>query len=281
MDLLQAVVVGVVQGLTEFLPISSTAHMSIVPALLGWTPPTTGFKAVIQLGTLVAVFLYFWGDLCRIVPATLGSMAGRKLDSPDARLGWLIVLGSVPIVVCGLSFEKYIDAEWQSLWVIAGAMIGLAVILWLAELTVRWRERSGHRLKELGELTWFDGLAVGLAQALALVPGASRSGVTITAGLFVGLTRATAARYSFLLSLPSVFGAGIYKLYKERHELLGSQDSMVNLLVATVVAGFVGYASIAFLVGYLKRHSTGLFIVYRLALGALLLYLLSQGMIQP
>jgi undecaprenyl-diphosphatase len=281
MNLLQAVVVGVVQGLTEFLPISSTAHMSIVPALLGWPTPTTGFKAVIQLGTLVAVFLYFWGDLRRIVPATLHSMASRKVDSPDARLGWLIVLGSVPVVVCGLSFEKYIDAEWQSLWVISGAMIGLAVVLWVAELTVRWRERAGHRLKELGEMTWFDGLAVGLAQALALVPGASRSGVTITAGLFVGLTRSTAARYSFLLSLPSVFGAGVYKLYKERHDLLGSQESTVNLVAATVVAGVVGYASIAFLVGYLKRHSTGLFIAYRLALGALLLYLLSQGLLQP
>jgi undecaprenyl-diphosphatase len=281
MTFVQAVVLGVVQGLTEFLPISSTAHLRIVPALLDWPDPGAGFSAVIQIGTLVAVFAYFWRDLMRIIPATLGSMATRKLDSPDARLGWIMVIGSVPVVVCGLSFERYIDREWRSLYVICGSMIGLAVILWLAELTIRWRERSGHRLKELGELTWFDGLAVGLAQALALVPGSSRSGVTITAGLFVGMTRSTAARFSFLLSLPSVFGAGVYKLFKERHELLGSQDSIVNVLASTVVAGVVGYASIAFLVGYLKRHSTGLFIVYRLALGAVLLYLLSQGLLQP
>ena len=281
MNLLQAVVLGVVQGLTEFLPVSSTAHLRIVPALLDWPDPGAGFSAVIQIGTLVAVFAYFWRDLTRIVPATLGSMVTRRLGSPDARLGWLMVLGSVPVVVCGLAFEKAIDRELRSLYVISGAMIGLALILWVAELLVRARERAGKRLKELEEITWLDGLAVGLAQALALIPGSSRSGVTITAGLFVGMSRATAARFSFLLSLPSVFGAGIYKLYKERHDLLGSEESVVNLLAATVVAGIVGYASIAFLVGYLKRHSTYLFIVYRLALGAVLIYLLQQGVLSP
>jgi len=217
----------------------------------------------------------------RIVPATLGSMATRQLDSPDARLGWIMVVGSVPIVVCGLSFEKYIDRELRSLYIISASMIALALVLWLAEVLERLRERAGHRLKDLGEITWFDGLSVGLAQALALIPGSSRSGVTITAGLFVGVNRATAARFSFLLSLPSVFGAGIYKLYKERHELLGSQESMVHLLVATVVSGVVGYASIAFLVGYLKKHTTYVFIIYRLALGVLLIYLLRQGMLSP
>jgi undecaprenyl-diphosphatase len=281
MNLLQAVVLGVVQGLTEFLPVSSTAHLRIVPALLDWPDPGAGFSAVIQIGTLVAVFAYFWRDLTRIVPATLGSMVTRRLGSPDARLGWLMVVGSVPVVVCGLAFEKAIDRELRSLYVISGAMIGLALILWLAELLVRAREWAGKKLKELEEITWLDGLTVGLAQALALIPGSSRSGVTITAGLFVGMSRATAARYSFLLSLPSVFGAGIYKLYKERHDLLGSDESVVNLLASTVVAGVVGYASIAFLVGYLKRHSTYLFIVYRLALGGLLIYLLQQGMLSP
>jgi undecaprenyl-diphosphatase len=281
MDWLQAVVLGVVQGLTEFLPISSTAHLRIVPALLGWPDPGAGFSAVIQIGTLVAVFAYFWRDLLRIIPATLGSLATRKLDSPDARLGWIMVIGSVPIVVCGLSFEKAIDRELRSLYVISASMIGLALVLWAAEVLVRVRERSGQRLKELGEITWFDGLAVGLAQALALIPGSSRSGVTITAGLFVGMSRATAARFSFLLSLPSVFGAGIYKLYKERNELLGTGESLANLVVATVVSGVVGYAAIAFLVGYLKKHTTYLFIIYRLALGGLLLYLLGRGMLSP
>jgi len=279
MSLWQAVVLGVVQGLTEFLPISSTAHLRIVPALLDWPDPGAGFSAVIQIGTLVAVFAYFWRDLTHIVPATLRSMATRRIDSADARLGWLMAIGSVPVVVCGLSFKKYIEGPWRSLYVISASMIALALVLLLAEWTVRRRERSGGKFKELGELTWFDGLAVGLAQALALIPGSSRSGVTITAGLFVGMSRSTAARFSFLLSLPAVFGAGVYELYKERHELLGSQDSIINLLASTVVAGVVGYASIAFLVGYLKRHSTGLFIIYRLALGALLLYLLQQGIL--
>jgi undecaprenyl-diphosphatase len=281
MDWLQAVVLGVVQGVTEFLPISSTAHLRIVPALLRWPDPGAGFSAVIQIGTLVAVFAYFWRDLMRIIPATLGSMATRKLDSPDARLGWIMLIGSVPIVICGLSFQKYIRNELRSLYVISASMIGLALVLWAAEVLERVRERAGQRLKELGEITWFDGLAVGLAQALALIPGSSRSGVTITAGLFVGMNRATAARFSFLLSLPAVFGAGIYELYKERDELIGTGESLTNLVIATVVSGVVGYASIAFLVGYLKKHTTYLFIIYRLALGGLLLYLLHEGILLP
>jgi undecaprenyl-diphosphatase len=183
--------------------------------------------------------------------------------------------------VFGLTFQKYIKSELRSLYVISGSMIALALVLWLAEVLERARERAGRRLKELGEISWLDGLLVGLAQAVALIPGSSRSGVTITAGLFVGMNRATAARFSFLLSLPSVFGAGMYELYKERHELLESQQSVTNLVVATVVSGIVGYASIAFLVGYLKRHTTYVFIVYRLALGALLIYLLQRGLLSP
>jgi undecaprenyl-diphosphatase len=281
MNLFQAIVLGVIQGLTEFLPISSTAHLRVVPALLGWDDPGAGFSAVIQIGTVIAVFAYFWSDLMRLVPATLHSMAVRKIDSPDARLGWFIVLGSVPVVVCGLLLEKYIDQEFRSLYVIAGAAITLALVLWAAEGTIHWRQRKGEKLKDLDQLNWRDALAVGLAQALALIPGSSRSGVTITAGLFTGMSRPTAARFSFLLSLPSVFGAGIYKLYKDRHDLFSSQESLINLLVATVISGVVGYASIAFLVGYLKSHSTYLFIVYRLVLGALLLILLYRGVLSP
>lgn len=263
MTLWQSILLGIIQGLTEFLPISSTAHLRIVPALLGWDDPGAAFTAVIQLGTLLAVLAYFRHD---IVSITLGLFRGEKM-------GWMIAVGTIPIVAFGLLFKHQIETSLRSLYVIAAAMIGLALVLALAE----WVTRRRQTLRGMEQVGWRDAIVVGLAQAVALIPGSSRSGCTITGGLFMGFDRATAARFSFLLSLPSVFAAGVFELVKEREALLSSQDGIVNLIVATVVSGIVGYASIAFLLGYLKKHTTWLFIIYRLALGLALLALLSAG----
>lgn len=261
MTLGQAALLGLVQGLTEFLPISSTAHLRVLPALCGWADPGAPFTAVVQLGTLVALLAYFWRDCLRIVRT-------------EHRLGALILVGTIPVVVLGFWFKDAIETTWRSLYVISGALIGLALVLWVAERCAR------HR-RELSEVGWRDALVVGLAQACALVPGASRSGTTMTGGLLLGMTRETAARFSFLLSLPAVFAAGVYGLVKEWPHVAAANVTAVNLLVATVVAAVVGYATIAFLLNYLKRHSTAVFIVYRLALGAFLLILLETGKLAP
>jgi undecaprenyl-diphosphatase len=282
MSLWQAIVYGLVQGITEFLPISSAAHLRIVAAVLGWSDPGTAFTAVIQLAIVVTLLLYFWHDLVKIATAMLqGMQSGRLFESHDARLGWMIVVGTVPIVVLGLAFKKHVETSLRSLYVIAVAEIGLALALIIAEALERSRTRAGVKLKEMSDVTWADSIVVGLAQCLALIPGASRSGSTITGGLFVGFTRETAARYSFLLSLPSFLGAGVLEFAHHRHELLATQGAGLNLAVATVVAIFVGYAAVAFLMNYLKRHTTWLFIIYRLALGIVLLGLLTAGKLAP
>jgi len=278
MTFLQAFVIGIIQGLTEFLPISSTAHIRVIPALLGWDDPGAAFTAVIQWGTLVAAVIYFFPDIVRITRAVLReTVAGKFGQSPDSKLGYMIAVGTVPVVVLGLAFKRHIETTLRSLYVVSAAAIILALVLLLAEWVHRWRERTLRKQKQLADLGWWDAILVGIAQAAALIPGASRSGVTITGGLFVGLTRATAARFSFLLSLPAVFGAGVLELYKERHELLASQADVVNLVTATIVSGIVGYGTIAFLLEYLKRHSTSVFIIYRLVLGGGLLLLLFSG----
>jgi undecaprenyl-diphosphatase len=275
---LEAIVLGIVQGLTEFLPISSSAHLRIVPALLGWEDRGAAFTAVIQCGTLAAVLAYFREDIIRIGRAwTLGIVRARPAHDLDARMGWMMIAGTVPIVVCGLLFKVQIETTLRSLYVVAGAMIGLAVLLALAEGVVNWRARRGARQKQLADITWADALVTGLAQALALVPGSSRSGVTITAGLLQGMSRETAARFSFLLSLPAVFAAGMYQLYKQRGELLSTQQDALALALCTAVSAAVGYASIAFLLSYLKSHSTYVFIAYRLVAGALILWWLWSG----
>lgn len=276
---LQAILLGVLQGLTEFLPISSTAHLRVVPALLGWEDPGAGFTAVIQWGTFLASVVYFRHDIARITAGFCRALlAGRPFATQEARLAWMIAVGTLPIVVAGLLLEKVIEREFRSLYVIAATLIGLALVLMIAEWRTRRRGDGGTDLDGMG---WGQALAVGLAQALALVPGASRSGVTITGGLFAGLTRATAARYSFLLSLPAVFGAGLHQLIRKREQLLASDEGLVNVILATIAAAVVGYAAIAFLLSYLRRRSLWLFIVYRIALGAALLVLLARGVLQP
>jgi len=282
MSILEAIVLGIVQGLTEFLPISSTAHLRIVPALFGWNDPGAAFTAVIQIGTLVAVLYYFYADILRIATATFqNTLQGKPFENFDSRMGYMMILATVPIVISGLLLKTYIETSFRSLYVIAFTLIALALLLMLAEFFVKVRVEKGEKQKELTDLSWLEAIVVGLAQCVALIPGASRSGVTITGGLFLGMTRETAARFSFLLSLPSIFAAGIYQLIKAREALFATSEGILNLTIATVVSGIVGYYSIAFLLNYLKKNSTYLFITYRIALGLLLLVLLFNGTLNP
>ena len=270
MPFFQAIVLGIVQGLTEFLPISSTGHLRIVPAFLGWEDPGSAFTAVIQLGTMAAVLLYFRRDLLGITRAAIAGLrdpAARRTE--EFKLAMLIAIGTVPIAVFGLVFRHQIKSGARSLELIGAALIVLGVVLLASE-------RASRRDRELDSLTTRDGVLIGLAQALALVPGVSRSGATISAGLFLNFDRAAAARYSFLLSVPAVVLSGLFEL-KDVGEKGGAGAGATA--VATLLAFVVGYASIAFLLRFLVSHSTEVFVVYRVALGALVLVLAASGAI--
>jgi undecaprenyl-diphosphatase len=280
MTFLQAIVLGVVQGLTEFLPISSTAHLRIVPALFGWkfhygstttNDPGAPFTAVIQLGTTAAIVVYFWRELLHVTMAWFRGLIDRSVRSSlEYRLGWYLILATVPVGVFGLVFSKPIETGARNLWLIACALIALAVVLAAAE-------RVGRREREEEQLNTMDAVVVGSAQALALIPGASRSGTTITAGLFRGLTREAAARFSFLLSVPAVVLSGVYEAINHAKDKNGPGGGLTG--VALVFAFVVGLASIAWLMRWLSTHSTFIFIYYRIALGVLLLVLLSTGVL--
>ena len=273
MSTLEAIVLGVVQGLTEFLPISSTAHLRIVPAFVGWEDPGAAFTAVTQLGTMAAVLIFFRADLLRIARAWLASLRDpRRRRELDARLGWYITLGTIPIGLAGLAFKDQIESGARDLYVIGSASIALGLVLLMAEV-------RGRRRRDIEDLNRRDGLAIGCAQALALVPGSSRSGTTITAALFAGLTREAAARYSFLLSVPAVVLSGLLEFGSivsgdsERAPTLGV------LALATLLAFLVGYASIAGLLRFLAHHSPLVFVGYRIAVGLLVLALAARGVI--
>ena len=269
MNALQAIVLGLVQGLTEFLPISSSGHLRIVPALFGWEDPGAAFTAVIQLGTMAAVLLYFRADLWRIASAWLRSLRDRSVRGDlDARLGWYIILGTIPIGVLGLAFKDPIETEFRSLELIGTTLIVFGLVMLAAEAVSR-------RDRPLREITRRDGFLIGCAQALALVPGVSRSGATISAGLFLNFDRAAAARYSFLLSVPAVVLSGLFEL---RHAGEGNLPIGATA-IATLLAFVTGYASIAFLLRYLARHSIGVFVGYRLVLGAMVIALAASGTI--
>lgn len=274
MNLFEAIVLGIVQGVTEFLPISSTAHLRIVPAMAGWDDPGAAFTAVTQLGTMSAVLIYFWADLRRILRAWVRSLRDRSARADlDARLGWYIILGTIPIGAFGLAFKSQIETGARNLTLIASTLIVLGLVLLAAE-------RVGTRARPLAAITRRDGLSIGLAQAVALIPGVSRSGATITAGLFAGLTREAAARFSFLLSLPAVVLSGLLELGSIMRGDAGGTIGAAPLLTATVVAFVVGYGSIAVLMRYLSRHSTMVFVVYRVGLGAIVLALVGVGVIE-
>jgi undecaprenyl-diphosphatase len=272
-SLLEAIVLGIVQGLTEFLPISSTAHLRIVPAFAGWPDPGAAFTAVTQLGTMAAVLLYFREDLLRITRAWLRSLRDPAVRRQlDARIGWYILLGTIPIGIFGVLFKDQIETGARDLYLIGTTLIVLGLALLAAE-------EVGKRDRSIEQIQTRDGFVVGLAQALALIPGVSRSGATITAGLFLGLDRTAAARFSFLLSIPAVVLSGLLELGSILSGEEGETTSAFGLVVATLLAFVVGYASIAFLLRYLTNHSTRIFVAYRVVLGVVVLALTSAGVI--
>lgn len=273
MGLLRAVVLGLVQGITEFLPISSTAHLRITPELFGWQDPGAAFDAIIQLGTVAAVLVYFRRDILQLLRAWVDGLQRRDLlGTTESRLAWYVLVGTLPVVVLGFLFKHAIETSLRSLYVVAGSMIVLALVLAAAE----WTARHSRRLEDM---TWKDGWIIGLWQALALVPGSSRSGTTLTGGLWRGLRREDAARYSFLLSIPATTAAGLFELRHLRHA--STPFTGTELAVAAGVAFVSGMLAIGGLLRYLRTRTTMVFVVYRLLLGALLLSLLHTGRLRP
>jgi undecaprenyl-diphosphatase len=279
MSLIEAIVLGLVQGLTEFLPISSTAHLRIVPALLGWDDPGAAYSALIQLGTLAAVLLAMRSDVAALIKGFVaGVVSGRPWGTVESRASIMIILGTVPIVIVGLAARDFIRSGARDLVIITTALVGGTVMMAAAELECRRRTRQSNAGRDgLEGVRLPDAITMGLAQVLALIPGASRSGTTIAAGMITGLDRRTAARFSFLLSLPAVGAAGVLEAWKARHEILATSDDITAAIVGTLVAGIAGYASIRWLLRLLTSHTLWPFVAYRLALAAFLAALLASG----
>ncbi len=282
MNLIHAIILGIVQGLTEFIPVSSSAHLILVEKMMGldkmMTPEQiTAFTAVIQLGTLLAVIVYFFDDIMSILVGFIGGNLAmiqsrqQRGTHNGAKLGWLIIVGTLPVVIVGLVFKKQIEGTFtKNLFVIGVSVIVWAVFLLLAEM-------FGVRRRGMNDLRWSDAIIVGIAQCFSLIPGSSRSGTTITGALVNGLTRESAARFSFLLSIPAIAGSGLLEM-KELFKVGGLEGiGTVNLIVATIISAIVGYLSIAFLLSFLRKNSTLVFIVYRLLIGVAILYLVTSG----
>ena len=282
MNLINAIILGLVQGLTEFLPVSSSAHIRIVGEFLGTgADPGSRFTAIIQIGTEAAVVLFFWRDIVRIIGQWFRSLLGKvPRTDPDARMGWLIIFGSLPIIVLGLLFQDQIESSLRNLWITATVLIVFGILLGIADYV-------GAKKRRLKDITVRHGVVYGFAQALALIPGVSRSGGTITAGLFMGYERRAAARYAFLLAIPAVLGSGFYQMYKSiakpclpaatncTPEIFGPFETLVATVIAFVVALFV----IRFFMNYISKRSFLPFVIYRIALGLVLFGLLATNTI--
>lgn len=273
--LFDAIILGIVQGLTEFLPISSSAHLRIIGEFLpSAEDPGATFTAITQIGTELAVLVYFWKRIVRIVGQWFRSLTGAvPRNDPDARMGWIVIIGTIPIGVLGFLFQDVIRDTFRNLWLVAIVLIVFGLLLGAADAL-------GRRTREESDLTYRDGLLLGLAQSLALVPGVSRSGATTTMGLALGFTRTAAAEVAFLLAVPAVFGSGLYELIHAIREPGSAVFTGVETAVATGIAFVVGLAVIAFLMQYLKRGSFLPFVIYRVVLGIVLIILLSLGVLQ-
>lgn len=282
MNIIEAIVLGIIQGLTEFLPISSTGHLTVAGKLMNLISADkpeqwTAFIAVIQLGTLLAVLIYFRNDIISIIKDFFNDnfFKREKLSeqSLNSKMGWYLVIATLPVTLIGILFKDFIEGVFtKNLYVISFSLITLALILGLAE-------KVGKFNRNLKDIHWYDALIIGIAQSLALIPGSSRSGTTITAGLFLGLSRESAARFSFLMSIPAVFASGLLEFYESLEFI--DLNSFVNLLTATIVSAIVGYLSIEFLLRYLKKKSTLIFILYRIAIGTIILFFINQNILQP
>ena len=271
---LHSVVLGVVEGLTEFLPVSSTGHLTITEKLLGLAvddPAITSFTAVVQLGAIVATLVYFWPDIARLFRAWLGGLRDPKLrEQPDHRLAWFVVVGSIPVGVVGFAAKGLITGALRSLWVVAAGLLVWSAVMW-------WAERRATQQRGESELTLRDAVVIGLVQCFALVPGVSRSGATISAGLLRGIDRVSATRLSFFLAIPALTAAGLYELKDVNPAVVG----VGQLLVGTAVAFVVAYASIAWLLRFVQHHRITGFIYYRVLLAGTLLALLATGVLAP
>jgi undecaprenyl-diphosphatase len=280
MTIFEAMVLGIIQGITEFLPISSTGHLTVAAQFMGLISEDnpkewTSFMAVIQLGTLASVFIYFWKDIWAIlndfISNNIISRVEFKNQTENSKLGWLIIIGSIPVIIFGLGFKDFIEGAFtKDLYVISANLIIFAIILAIAE-------KVGKFKKEMNQITWKDSLVIGIFQTFALIPGSSRSGSTITGGLFIGLKRDTAAKFSFLLGIPAILGSGLLEFYHQM-EFMNSSNA-TTLAIATIVSAISGYLAIDFLLKFLKSKSTYIFIWYRIAIAIVILLLISNGLI--
>ena len=271
-EILKAVILGVVQGLTEFLPISSTAHLRIIPSFFGWKDIGASYTAVIQVGTMIAIIIYFWKDLMNMVKAFIISVKQKDYKSKDTRLFLQIIFGTIPIVIFGFLFKNIIRNQFRSMYIMAGSLIFFSFMIYFAEKFTKQKVT-------IDMLGYKQALIVGFFQAIALIPGASRSGSTISGGFFLNMTREDAARFSFLLSIPAVLLSGCFELYSQRVLLLTGEAAITSLIIATIVSGIIGYWSIGFLLNFIKKNSLMLFIVYRILFGILIIVLLSMNFI--
>ncbi len=282
MSIIEAIFLGVIQGATEFLPISSTGHLTIAGKfmhLISAANPEhwTAFIAVIQLGTLLAVLIYFRNDLWHIVidflKENILERKGFSKQNENSRMGWYIIIGSLPVAIIGLGFKDLIEGAFtKNLYIIAGGLIFFGILLGLSE-------KLGKFKKDIHQVKWYDALIVGFAQSFALIPGSSRSGTTITAGLFLGFERETAARFSFLLSIPAVFGSGLLEFYQSLKFI--DSTGLMAMLIATIASAVSGYIAIDFLLKYLKKNSTFIFVFYRIAVGILIYIMIAYNIITP
>jgi undecaprenyl-diphosphatase len=282
LNIFDAILLGIIQGITEFLPISSTGHLTVAGKLMNLISTDnpehwTAFIAVIQLGTLLAVIIYFWKDLLNIIidffKENLLQRKNFSSQNLNSKMGWFIIIATIPVAVIGIAFKHQIEGVFtKNLYVIAASLIVLAIILAIAEKTGRFN-------REQKSLKWYDALIVGIAQAMALIPGSSRSGTTITAGLFLGFNRETAARFSFLMSIPAVAASGLLEFYQSLKFL--DKHGFINMAIGTFIAAIVGYAAIDLLLRYLRKNTTFIFIIYRIVIGIIILVLITTGIILP
>jgi undecaprenyl-diphosphatase len=277
LNIFEAVLLGAVEGITEFLPISSTGHLTIVEKLLGYSlddPDITAFTAIIQSGAVLATVIFLRKDIARIVPAWVRALFDKSARAnPDWRYGWAIILGSIPIGIIGLLFQDTIETTLRSLWFVAGALI-----VWSAAMA--FADHAATQIRHEDDVTWKDTLVIGVVQCLALIPGVSRSGATMSAGLLRDLDRVTVTKLSFFLSIPALLGATVLQVHEQSGNIADGVG-WANTLTATVVSFIVGYAAVAWLLKFVARHSYSIFIAYRLVLGALLMVLLATGVLDP
>ncbi len=269
MDILHAILLGVVEGVTEFLPVSSTGHLTIAEKLMGYqidAPEITAFTAVIQIGAIAAAVIYFWKDIVRIAVAWCRGLGDASQRGLDYKFGWSVIIGSIPIVIAALIFKDQVETVFRSLWFVVGGLILWSIVLWIAD-------KKGKETKQEKDVTWKDTLVIGLTQCIALIPGVSRSGATISAGLLRGIDRVTATRLSFFLGIPALSAASIYEGVTMADDIAAGVGWMPTV-IATLVSFVVGYISIAWLIKFISKHSFSLFIWYRLALGGIIALLL-------